>query len=295
MSVSLQGWRVMSHSLQNNNFIENVYTYLPLESECCMYNKMLDKRALLELPDKSHTWRHFARIYKALEQIKAFHSYCCCFWWSQNDNNDEYDDVGDTDIVVYIESLQWKKRASLRSGIGLHLLETILSSFFIFNSYTKLFWNCDSRLSNLIVKAYSTKLTLPSLSPDLFKRIYAVLARIIPKVYRSAKQVLCNCLVSLHSEETGKKERCWEYIMEVVRWLRWWVNVWEARSLTVELVSSPNSPWWHVAESWGPHLSGTLCVHAQEGKEGSVRRAAARGGPAPHVACAFWHSDLTRE
>jgi len=35
-------------------------------------NKNFDMTALLGLPDKSHTWRHFARIYKALEQIKAF-------------------------------------------------------------------------------------------------------------------------------------------------------------------------------------------------------------------------------
>jgi len=40
-----------------------------------MFNdKMMDLTELLGLPNKSHTWHHFARIYKALEQIKAFHS-----------------------------------------------------------------------------------------------------------------------------------------------------------------------------------------------------------------------------
>jgi hypothetical protein len=168
--------------------------------------------ALLGLLDKSHTWRHFATIYKALEQIKAIHSWVQLWLLlllfddrrSQNDNNDYYDD-GDINIIVYTESFMW-----LKAGIDFYLQESVLSFFliFYFQLVHKLFWKCDSRMINMIVEYCESlhyKIKHSFYPRDLFETIYAVLAIIIPKCVPSAKQVLCICLVSLCSEEMGEK------------------------------------------------------------------------------------------
>jgi hypothetical protein len=117
---------------------------------------------------------------------------------SQNDNNDYYDD-GDINIIIYTESYPVTES-------WIRILSPRVFSFFLFfflilyfQLIHKLFWKCDSRW--LTIVEYSEGLHYKikhSFFPfDLFKTIYAVLAKIIPNCVSSVKQVLHGCLVSL--------------------------------------------------------------------------------------------------
>lgn len=137
---------VTSHTLQENAFMY-VYIHIihySLIVVCIMFNnKMMDMSALLGLLDKSHTWRHFATIYKALEQIKAIHSWVQLWFLlllfddrrSQNDNNDYYDG-GDINIIVYTESFHviesWNRFLS-------QIVCSFFLSYFLFSTHTQTF------------------------------------------------------------------------------------------------------------------------------------------------------------
>lgn len=140
-----------------------------------------------------------SRADQSLPYLK-FNNGCVLLLFSvdtRSQNNNEYDDVCNINIRVYIESLyiteSWNRIPSLTDHSNFLL---------ILNSYTNsrlMIWLQD------VVNAYTTKLKTSFLSRIIFKTIYAVLAWNIPKCVEKASSVKLFCLITFW--RNGGKER----------------------------------------------------------------------------------------